>query len=96
MIPMLNFFPPKEIVPHMGWNNFNSTDGKLFEGINKTDDFYFVHSYYASVCKETIASCDYIISFSSALHKNNFYATQFHPEKSAVIGGQILKNFLEL
>jgi glutamine amidotransferase len=57
---------------------------------------YYVHSYYATVCKSTVATCDYITPFSAAMQKNNFYASQFHPEKSAIIGEQILKNFLEL
>lgn len=89
-------FPPKEKVPHMGWNNFTSIKGTLFNNINKNDDVYYVHSYYAELCKDTIAVCDYINPFSTALQKDNFYATQFHPEKSAGIGEQLLKNFLEL
>ncbi len=92
----VKLFPPKEKVPHMGWNNFKQLDGELFKGIDSKDDVYFVHSYYAELCKSTIATCDYILPFSAALQKNNFYATQFHPEKSAGIGEQILKNFLEL
>jgi glutamine amidotransferase len=92
----VKLFPPKEKVPHMGWNNFKQLDGELFKDIDSKDDVYFVHSYYAELCKSTIATCDYILPFSAALQKNNFYATQFHPEKSAGIGEQILKNFLEL
>ena len=89
-------FPPEKKVPHMGWNNFEKLEGGLFRSINQEDDVYYVHSYYAEQCKETIATCDYITPFSAALQKNNFYATQFHPEKSAGIGKQLLKNFLEL
>ena len=89
-------FPAKEIVPHMGWNNFSSTKGKLFYNIKTDENVYYVHSFYAELSKETIAICDYIKPFSAAMQKNNFYATQFHPEKSADIGEQILKNFLEL
>lgn len=89
-------FPPTDLVPQMGWNNFTSVKGKLFENIQLEDDCYFVHSYYAEICPETVAVTDYILPFSAALHKDNFYATQFHPEKSAEIGLQILKNFLKL
>jgi imidazole glycerol-phosphate synthase subunit HisH len=92
----VKLFPAKEIVPHMGWNNFIDLKGKLFKGIKKNDDVYYVHSYYAEYCDEAIATCDYIIPFSTALQKANFYATQFHPEKSAGIGEQILKNFCTL
>ncbi len=94
-------FPPKDKVPHMGWNSFTTIDGKLidgklFNGIHKDNDMYYVHSYYAAPCKETVAKCHYINEFSAALQKDNFYATQFHPEKSAEIGAQLLKNFLAL
>jgi len=89
-------FPPKELVPHTGWNNFTSVKGKLFDGIHTQNNCYFVHSYYAGICEETIAVTDYILPFSAALQKNNFYATQFHPEKSAQTGLKILKNFLNL
>ncbi len=89
-------FPPKGLVPHTGWNNFTSVQGELFEGIPPERDCYFVHSYYAEICSETIAVSDYIVPFSAALQKNNFYATQFHPEKSAGTGLHILKNFLSL
>ena len=89
-------FPPKDLVPQMGWNNFTSLKGELFKDIQLENDCYFVHSYYAEICPETIAVTDYILPFSAALQKNNFYATQFHPEKSAKIGLQILNNFLKL
>ena len=89
-------FPPKDLVPQMGWNNFTSLNGKLFKDIQIENDCYFVHSYYAEICPETIAVTDYVLPFSAALHKNNFYATQFHPEKSSTIGLQILNNFLKL
>ena len=89
-------FPPKEIVPHMGWNSFTEVNGDLFKSIKKTDDVYYVHSYYAEVNEQTIATCDYILPFATAMQKDNFYAVQFHPEKSAIVGAQILKNFLEL
>lgn len=89
-------FPPTELVPHMGWNNLENLKGKLFNRISEEDNVYFVHSYYAEMSDETIATCQYILPFSAAMQKNNFYATQFHPEKSAWVGEQILKNFLEL
>lgn len=92
----VKLFPPEEKVPHMGWNNFSAIKGSLFNGIEKDNDVYYVHSFYAEVGEDTIAECNYIKRFSSAMQKNNFYATQFHPEKSAEIGAQILKNFLEL
>lgn len=89
-------FPPEDLVPHTGWNNFISVKGKLFENINPEENCYFVHSYYAEISQETVAVTDYILPFSAAIQKDNFYATQFHPEKSAQTGMQILKNFLSL
>ena len=89
-------FPKSDIVPHMGWDNFSSVEGALFEGIKTEDDVYYVHSYYPEISSCTIAVCDYIVPFSAAMRKDNFYATQFHPEKSASAGELILKNFLEL
>ncbi|MDG1850165.1 MAG: imidazole glycerol phosphate synthase subunit HisH [Flavobacteriales bacterium] len=89
-------FPNTEIVPHMGWNSFVDVKGVLMKGVEMTDDVYFVHNYYADLSDETTAVCDYITPFSAALEKDNFYATQFHPEKSADIGEKILKNFLDL
>ena len=92
----VKLLPPNLKVPHIGWNSFNRSEGKLFKGIEASEDFYFVHSYYAELCEETIAVTDYIKPMSAALQKNNFYATQFHPEKSASIGEKLLKNFIEL
>lgn len=89
-------FPPVEKVPHMGWNNFSKLEGQLFEGIKSNDDMYFVHSFFAEINEQTVASCNYIRPFSAAMQKGNFYATQFHPEKSAEVGDQLLKNFLSL
>lgn len=89
-------FPPEELVPHMGWNNLENLKGNLFTGLRNEDNVYFVHSYYAELSEETIATCQYILPFSAAMQKDNFYATQFHPEKSAWVGERILKNFLEL
>lgn len=90
-------FPPLEKVPHMGWNNFSQIkSSKIVENITTKDDVYYVHSYYAEVCQSTIATCNYIQPFSAIMQKDNFYAMQFHPEKSASIGQKLLKNFLEL
>lgn len=89
-------FPATDIVPHMGWNNLTKISSPLFYGINERDDVYFVHSYYCELSKYTTAVCDYILPFSAAIQKDNFYTTQFHPEKSASVGEQILKNFLSL
>ena len=92
----VKIFPPSDIVPHMGWNNLSALSTPLFDGINENESYYFIHSYYAGVCKHTIAKCNYITPFSAALRRENFYATQFHPEKSGDVGDKILKNFLEL
>ncbi|MFT6166197.1 MAG: glutamine amidotransferase [Vicingaceae bacterium] len=92
----VKLFPPDDIVPHMGWNNFSDVKGALMKDIKLADDVYFVHSFYAEINEDTTATCNYILPFSAVMQKNNFYATQFHPEKSAKIGEQILKNFLEL
>lgn len=89
-------FPPVDLVPHTGWNNFTSVKGELFKNVEPDKNCYFVHSYYAEISDETVAITDYILPFSSALQKDNFYATQFHPEKSAATGMQILKNFISL
>jgi len=92
----VKLFPRQGIVPHMGWNNFSSAKDDLFKGISVKDDVYYVHSFYAELSSCTTAVCEYILPFSAAMQKGNFYATQFHPEKSAKTGEQILKNFLEL
>lgn len=90
-------FPSDERVPHMGWNNFKSLScAPLLKGLKKDDDLYYVHSYYAEPMDDTTAVCNYILPFSAAMQRNNFYAVQFHPEKSAEAGAQLLKNFLEL
>lgn len=90
------FSSRKEKVPHMGWNNCAELKGPLFKEISTEDDFYFVHSYFAELGSQTSAKCDYIMPFSAALQKDNFHAVQFHPEKSAEVGQQLIKNFLEL
>ena len=82
-------------VPCMGWNQLYDTRSPLMKGI-EGGYVYFVHSYYVPLCKETIATADYILPYSASMHKDNFYTCQFHPEKSGKVGEQILKNFLEL
>lgn len=93
---IVNKFPPHDKVPHMGWNNFSAIKGELFKGVRMEDDVYYVHSYYAEISPSTSAICDYILPFSASMQKDNFYATQFHPEKSADVGVRIFRNFLEL
>ena len=83
-------------VPHMGWNTISQTDSKLFRGFTKEEFVYFVHSFYVPVNDFPAAVTDYILPFSAALHKDNYYATQFHPEKSGSVGERILQNFLDL
>ncbi len=83
-------------VPHMGWNAIHNLKGDIFAGVNEKEYVYFVHSFYAEKSEHTIATCDYINPFSAALNRDNFYATQFHPEKSGTIGAKILDNFLKI
>jgi glutamine amidotransferase len=83
-------------VPHMGWNRISDLRCSLFNEEIENQYVYFVHSYYASVGEHTAATCNYIVPFSAALQKDNFYATQFHPEKSGTVGAKILENFLKL
>ena len=82
-------------VPCMGWNKLYDTRSPLMDGI-EGGYVYFVHSYYVPVCADTIATADYILPYSASMHKNNFYACQFHPEKSGRVGEHIIRNFLEL
>ena len=83
-------------VPHTGWNNLSNLESKLFKGIDSGAFVYFVHSYYAALCPDTIATARQGDMFSAALKYENFYGAQFHPEKSGPVGEQIIKNFLEL
>ena len=83
-------------VPQIGWNQITDLKTDLFGGIKDEEYIYLVHSFYAPICKETIATTNYGLKYSTALQKDNFYGTQFHPEKSSKAGTQILKNFLEL
>ncbi len=88
-------FPSTGKVPHMGWNNIVNLKSSLFANL-ENPDVYFVHSYYAEPNKYAIADAEYLLPFCAALQKENFYAVQFHPEKSSTTGASILKNFLEL
>jgi glutamine amidotransferase len=83
-------------VPHMGWNSISNLKSNLFSKEIENQYVYFVHSYFAGIGEHTVSTCNYIVPFSAALQKNNFYATQFHPEKSGTIGALILKNFINL
>lgn len=104
--PCLGVFPervrhfpdPKngERIPHMGWNDFTELSGPLMADVELSDDVYFVHSYYCELGPNVCATTDYILPFAAAMQRDNFYATQFHPEKSAGTGERILRNFLEL
>ena len=90
-------FQPSKIedkVPAMGWNSLQDTKTELFQNMDPNPYVYFVHSYYVPLCDWTIATADYIQPYSAALHRDNFYTTQFHPEKSGDVGEKILKNFL--
>ena len=97
-VDVKRFVPQKheDKVPHMGWKTIGKTNSKLFEGVTEEEFVYFVHSFYVPTCDFTAATTDYIHPFSAALHKDNFYATQFHPEKSGKTGEKILTNFLNL
>ena len=109
-VDVLKFQPQRheDKVPHMGWNQLHFMQNEelrvkneelergLFKGFREGEFVYFVHSFYVPVCENTIATTNYILPYSAALHKDNFYATQFHPEKSGSVGERIIKNFLEL
>lgn len=89
-------FPPGEKVPHMGWNSIYGLKGPLFNGVPEDSFVYFVHSYYAGETEFTSSKTQYIIPYTSGIYRDNFYAVQFHPEKSGEVGEKILKNFIEL
>jgi glutamine amidotransferase len=89
-------FPVPLKIPHVGWNELEQTKSKLFEGVASGSFAYFVHSYYVPLSDFTVAQAEYGFPFSAALEKDNFYACQFHPEKSSKTGEYILKNFLNL
>lgn len=83
-------------VPHVGWNTIYDMEGALYEGLSNQSPVYFVHSYYAGLCDHTVAKAEYGLPFSASLQYRNFYATQFHPEKSGDTGQRILENFIKL
>jgi imidazole glycerol-phosphate synthase subunit HisH len=83
-------------VPHMGWSDITKLNCELFDASIDGKFVYFVHSYYAALGPDTAAECNYIVPFSAAMHRDNFYATQFHPEKSGPVGAKILENFIRL
>ena len=97
-VDVKRFQPTKheDKVPAMGWNELYDLKTDLYKNMPPHPYSYFVHSYYVPLCKDTIATADYILPYSASLHKDNFYACQFHPEKSGKIGELILKNFLEI
>ena len=91
------FVPAADLkVPHMGWNTIGNLESKLFKGIEGGEYVYFVHSYYPELCTDTIATSRHGVMFSAALKYENFYGTQFHPEKSGDVGERIIENFLRL
>ena len=89
-------FSPKVKVPQMGWNIIYNLKSDLFKDVAEKEYMYLVHSFYAPLCNETIATTDYEVEYSSALENENFFGTQFHPEKSGDVGEKILGNFLKL
>lgn len=97
-VPVKRFQPQchDDKIPAMGWNELTHLRSPLMEGLQERDFVYFVHSYYVPCCEWTIAESDYIHSYSAALNKDNFYATQFHPEKSGKVGERIIDNFLHI
>lgn len=101
--PGLGIFPQKIKlfrgsikIPHMGWNSIRFNPDGIFKGLQSGSYVYFVHSYFAETGAATLAVCDYGNSFSAALHRDNFYAVQFHPEKSSEVGQFLIRNFIEL
>lgn len=89
-------FPTDLKVPHMGWNSLQDLCSPIMAGLEPGSDVYFVHSYYAELSEATIARCRYGLDFSAAIERDNFYGVQFHPEKSAAVGAQVLANFLAM
>jgi len=93
---VLKFTSDEYKVPQVGWNTISDLKSPLFNNVKENEYMYFVHSYYVPQSTNAIASTNYILNYSSALQKSNFYGVQFHPEKSSKAGEQILKNFLQL
>lgn len=98
-LPVKRFVPTchEEKIPQMGWNSIYNLKSPLFTGLNDRDYVYFVHSYYVPYSEDhTIATADFTLPYSAAINKANFYATQFHPEKSGSVGETIIRNFIEI
>ena len=96
-VDVVKFDPTNgEKIPHMGWNQIYDLQTPLYQGIDNGSYMYFVHSYMVPIFDGTAAKCDYTVKFSASIAKNNFYGTQFHPEKSGVVGHKILENFLKI
>ncbi|MGB5700041.1 imidazole glycerol phosphate synthase subunit HisH [Muriicola sp.] len=89
-------FTPKVKVPQIGWNQITDLKTPLFKEVAEKEYIYLVHSYYAPLCKDTIATSEYEVAYSSAIRKDNFWGVQFHPEKSSEVGAQILRNFVNI
>lgn len=89
-------FPAKDKVPHMGWNTISNCKSTLLKNIQENSYMYFVHSYYAEINEHTNSECNYIVPFSAGIEKDNYFAFQFHPEKSGIVGAKILENFIAL
>lgn len=89
-------FVGEEKIPHMGWNDLENLQSSIYNNFPINNQVYFVHSYYVPVIPETTATCNYILPFSASIQKNNFYAFQFHPEKSSTAGEILLQNFLNI
>ena len=96
--PVLKFYPETQAdkIPHIGWNSLTQLKSRLYNGVPEEEYVYFVHSYYVPAKDCSIAQTEYIQPFSASMHKDNFYAVQFHPEKSGRVGERILRNFIEL
>lgn len=98
-VPVVRFQPSDKNlkVPQVGWNQITDHAGNpLYEGVKEGDYVYYVHSYHVPVCPWTIAQTEYVNTYSASLHKDNFWATQFHPEKSGSVGEMIIANFLKM
>ena len=93
----VKLFPQHHLkVPHVGWNTIAAGNNILFEGLQQDAFVYYVHSYYATISAQTSATTDHILLFSAVLQRDNFYAVQFHPERSGSVGETILKNFINI
>lgn len=96
-VDVVKFVPGshEQKIPAMGWNDISGLKSDLFNNVSDNSYVYFVHSYYVPLCTWTIATANYTTPYSAAIHKDNFYATQFHPEKSGSVGETILRNFID-